>query len=92
MEGSSAPARPRLRFALVRRCAVWRLRVPLVLLVAWGLFLIFDPTGQSPDTFRRWFDDWGRFAVSAGCTLGAAALLGLLTWTTARRRCSPTSA
>jgi hypothetical protein len=73
------------RLTSARRRALWRLRVPLVLLVAWGLFLILDPTGQSPDTSRRWFDDWGQLGVSAGCTLGAAALLGLLTWTTARR-------
>jgi hypothetical protein len=56
-----------------------------VLLGAWGLFLIFDPTGQAPDTFRRWLDGWGRFSVSAASTVLAAALLGAVTWTSTRR-------
>jgi hypothetical protein len=49
--------------------------VPVVLLGAWGLFLIFDPTGLAPDTFRRWLDGWRRFSVSAASTVLAAALL-----------------
>jgi hypothetical protein len=65
--------------------ALWRLRVPLVLLTALGLFLILDPTGQVPDTFRRWFDDAGRFWLSAATTTLAMVLLGFVTWTTARR-------
>ena len=68
-----------------RRRAMCRLRIPLVLLVAWGLFLIFDPTGEAPDTFRRWLDSVGRFAVAAPCTFLAAGLLGAVTWTTAAR-------
>jgi hypothetical protein len=68
-----------------RRWALWRMRIPLVLLSALGLFLIFDPTGQAPDTFRRWFDDSKQFWTSAAITLGATVLLGFVTWTTSRR-------
>jgi hypothetical protein len=68
-----------------RLWALWRLRVPLVLVSALGLFLIFDPTGQAPDTFRRWFDDSERFWLSAITTFVAAGLLGFVMWTTSRR-------
>ena len=73
-------------FTRQRLSALWRLRVPMVLVGVWGLFLILDPTGQSADTFRRWLDDVGRFVISALWTFGAASLLGFATWTTAARR------
>ena len=65
--------------------ALWRVRIPLVLLGPFGLLLIFDPTGQSPDTFRRWFDDGGRFVTSLLWTVGGTALLSAVAWTTVRR-------
>jgi hypothetical protein len=68
-----------------RRWALRRLRVPLVLLVAWGGFVIFDPTAQTADTFRRWLDSRQQFGISAGSTFVAVAVLGFATWTTARR-------
>ncbi len=65
--------------------ALWRLRIPVLLLGAFGLFLIFDPTGQSPDTFRRWLDTGGGFVSSLAWTVGATALLSAVTWTSIRR-------
>lgn len=65
--------------------ALLRLRVPLLLLGPFGLLVVFDPSDQLADTFRRWLDSPGQFAVSASCTLVAVALLGLATWTTTRR-------
>ena len=65
--------------------AVWRLRIPFALLGAFGMFLIFDPSGQSPDIFRRWFDDGGRFISGLLWTVGATVLLAAATWTTVRR-------
>jgi hypothetical protein len=64
---------------------VWRLRIPFVLLGAFGMFLIFDPSGQSPDIFRRWFDSGGRFVSALLWTVGATVLLAAVTWTTVRR-------
>jgi hypothetical protein len=65
--------------------ALWRLRIPLLLLGGFGLLLIFDPTGQAPDTFRRWLDSGDGFASSLAWTAGATALLSAVTWTTVRR-------
>ena len=65
--------------------ALWRLRIPVFLLGGFGLLLIFDPTGQSPDTFRRWMDTETGFVSSLVLTAGGAALLSAVTWTTVRR-------
>lgn len=65
--------------------AVVKLRVAVVLLAVWGLFVIFDPTGQSADIFRRWLDGDLQLLGSAAISLAAAAALGFATWTTTRR-------
>ena len=68
-----------------RRWALARMRIPLVVCGLFALVILFDPTGQVADSFRRWFDDLGQFAVSGACTLAGVGLLGVATWTTARR-------
>jgi hypothetical protein len=69
--------------------AVWwaikRLRIPIVLLGTWGLLILFDPTQQTADTFRRWLDDPKTGLSLALWTLIAVALLGLATWAAIRR-------
>ena len=67
------------------RWALGRLRIPAVLVAAFALILMLDPTGQVGDSFRRWLDSRTQFVTSAAWTLGGAALLGLATWSTARR-------
>jgi hypothetical protein len=67
------------------RWALARLRVPIVVLGAWGLFMLFDPTEQTADSFRRWLDDPATGACVALWTFGAVALLGLATWVAVRR-------
>jgi hypothetical protein len=67
------------------RRALGRLRIPAPLLGSFGLIMMFDPTGQVGDSFRRWLDSPEQFVESAGFTVGGVALLGLATWTTARR-------
>ena len=74
----TAPSRGLLRAAL-------RLRVPVVLLGAWGVFVLFDPTGQTADIFRRWLNDALQFGESALFSIGATAALAFATWTTSRR-------
>jgi hypothetical protein len=72
----------------ITRDTIWalgRLRIPVVLLGAWGLFVIFDPTAQTADTFRRWFDDRETFATSAAFGFGTVLLLCAVTWTAVRR-------
>jgi hypothetical protein len=73
------------RFTAATGWALGRMRVPLVLLGAWGLFVTFDPSGQTADTFRRWLDSPSQFAKWGVFTMLAVVLLGLATWTTARR-------
>ncbi len=64
--------------------ALWRVRVPCVLIAAWAAFLLFDPTGQAPDLFRRWLDGGGLVLQLVG-TLVASAVFGLAAWMTVRR-------
>jgi hypothetical protein len=65
--------------------AIKRLRIPILLLGAWGLIVLFDPTQQTADTFRRWLDDLGSGLSDTAWTFGTAALLGLATWAAIRR-------
>jgi hypothetical protein len=62
-----------------------RLRLPAVVLGVFSLLMLFDPTGQVADIFRRWLDGFGTFFGLLATTLAGVALLSWVTWSSAWR-------